>query len=147
MAEYRNKPSSAMSNARSKRAKFSPLVFSQISDFVAQGLSAAEIADRIGCKLGSLRVRCSQKQISLRRSNAPGQSHLPKRLAIALPASVALDLQDQAVKKGVSQAELVLALLDAIVRDNLYDAVIDRDSGGKKHKAASGSRESVQINR
>ena len=116
-----------MSEPRSKRARFSPLVFSQINDLIAQGLSAAEIAERIGCKLGSLRVKCSQKGISLRRPNTPGQSYLRKRLMISLPESVALNLQEQAIKKGISQADLALALLDAIVRDNLYDAVIDRD--------------------
>jgi hypothetical protein len=117
-----------MSEQGSKRARFSPLVFAQISEFVAQGLSAAEIAERIGCKLGSLRVKCSQQGISLRRSSGSGQSPLPKRLKISLPDSIAVNLEEQALKKGLSQTDLVLALLDAIARDDLYDAVIDHDS-------------------
>ena len=135
-----------MSDRPSKRAMFSPLVFSQINDLVAQGLSAAEIAQRIGCKLGSLRVKCSQKGISLRRCNTPGERHFPKRLKISLPESVALNLQQQADKKGLSPADLAFALLDAIVRDNLYDAVIDRDRGAEKHKASSGLKQ-VQSDR
>ncbi len=120
-----------MSDGRSKRARFSPLVFSQINDLVAQGLGAAEIAERIGCKLGSLRVKCSQKGISLRRGNASRQSHFSKRLVISLPESVALNLQEQADKMGLSLADLALALLDAITGDNLYDAVIDRGGGAR----------------
>ena len=138
-----------MSDQRSKRARFSPLVFSQISDFVAQGMSAAEIAERIGCKLGSLRVRCSQMGISLRRSNTPGQSQLPKRLKISLPESIALNLEEQALKKGLSQADLVLALLNAIARDDLYDAVIDHDGSDDQRRASSrrSNQESVQADR
>ena len=33
---------------------------------VAKGMNAPAIADRLGCKLGTLRVRCSQAGISLR---------------------------------------------------------------------------------
>ena len=39
----------------------------RIPALVAQGLSAAEIADKLGCAEGSLRVRCSQLKISLKR--------------------------------------------------------------------------------
>jgi hypothetical protein len=118
-----------MADTRSTRAMFSPLVFSQINDLIAQGFSAVEIAERIGCKVGSLRVKCSQKGISLRRRSPSEKIHYSKRLMILLPEIVAFNLQKQADKKGVSQADLALALLDAIARDNLYDAVIDRDGG------------------
>jgi hypothetical protein len=117
----------------SKRPKFSPEVFSQIKELVARGLRAAEIAERIGCTLGSLRVKCSQKGISLRRWEVSRQIHFSKRLMISLPETVALNLQRQADKKGITQSDLARALLDAIARDNLYDAVIDRDGGPKKH--------------
>jgi hypothetical protein len=39
----------------------------RVSSLVDQGLSAAEIADQMGCTLGTLRVKCSQAGISLRR--------------------------------------------------------------------------------
>src|SRR5271165_3997458 len=39
----------------------------RIPALVAQGLSAAEIAVKLGCAEGSLRVRCSQLKISLKR--------------------------------------------------------------------------------
>ena len=39
----------------------------RVTSLVDQGRSAAEIADELGCTLGTLRVRCSQHGISLRR--------------------------------------------------------------------------------
>jgi hypothetical protein len=39
----------------------------QVKTFVKEGMSAAEIAREIGCTLGTLRVRCCQFGISLRR--------------------------------------------------------------------------------
>jgi len=43
----------------------------RIPALVAQGLSTAEIARELGCAEGSLRVRCSQLKISLRRHGNP----------------------------------------------------------------------------
>jgi hypothetical protein len=120
-----------MAGSSGHRFIFSPAVYSQVEHFIAQGLSAAQIADRIGCTLGSLRVKCSQHGISLRHS----QRRFPKRLMISLPERVVLGLQRQADKEGVSKADLAIHLLDAIVRDNLYDAVIDRDIEPKKRRA------------
>ncbi len=122
-----------MAGSRDQRFIFSPAVFSQVERFIAQGLSAAQIAERIGCKLGSLRVKCSQHGISLRHSKRA----FPKRLMISLPERVALGLQKQADKEGMSKTELAIRLLDAIVRDNLYDAIIDRDIEPKKRSALS----------
>jgi hypothetical protein len=42
----------------------------RVASLVNQGRSAAEIADEIGCTLGTLRVRCSQLGISLRPRTA-----------------------------------------------------------------------------
>jgi len=39
----------------------------RVTSLIDQGRSAAEIASEIGCTLGTLRVRCSQLGISLRR--------------------------------------------------------------------------------
>ena len=56
---------------------FTQDVLAQISRLVDQGLSSQEIAQRIGCKLSSLTVRCSQYGISLRRrSQRPAASGL-----------------------------------------------------------------------
>jgi len=42
-------------------------VLARVASLVDNGRSAAEIASEIGCTLGTLRVRCSQHGISLRR--------------------------------------------------------------------------------
>ena len=124
---------------------FSPAVFLQVKRSVARGARAVEIAEKIGCKLGTLRVKCSQHGISLRPKNAPAgtpKGNVPKRMVVSLSESVALGLQKQANKKGVSQSDLAAALLDAITRDNLYDAVIDPDVESKKPKASRAPRRS-----
>src|SRR6185503_12133108 len=50
-----------------KSTIITPAVLARVDDMVKQGVSAAEIAREIGCTIGTLRVRCSQKGISLRR--------------------------------------------------------------------------------
>ena len=47
--------------------KFTPHVLKHIVRLVDDGLNAFEIASQVGCTVGSLRVRCSQLGISLRR--------------------------------------------------------------------------------
>ena len=46
-------------------------VINQIEPWVHAGLSPMAIAEKIGCTLGTLRVRCSQLSISLRRKKSP----------------------------------------------------------------------------
>jgi hypothetical protein len=112
---------------------FTPQVYLEISNLVAQGCSAAEIADKIGCKLTSLRVKCSQQEISLRReSKFSSESRPLGRLTVKLSRHAAVRLQQQAGKQKVSGTKLVEALLEAIVRDNLYDAVIDQDNVNRR---------------
>src|ERR1700736_6656163 len=50
-----------------------PAALAQVKTLVKEGVSAAEIAGRMGCTLGTLRVRCSQFGISLRRVAAHGR--------------------------------------------------------------------------
>ncbi len=90
-------------------------------------------------------MKYSQNGISLRRRSsaaATPKGNGTKRLVISLPESVALGLQKQADKKGVSQSDLAATLLEAIARADLYDGVIDRDIGPKKYKASAASRRS-----
>jgi hypothetical protein len=63
-------------------------------------------------------------------------------MVISLSERVALGLQKQANKKGVSQSDLVVALLDTIARDNLYEAVIDAGDEPKKLKPSRAPRRS-----
>src|ERR1019366_9604596 len=109
-----------------RRARiFCPSVLSQISSLVAQGLSAAEIASKIGCSLGTLRVKCSQHEISLRRCykgvGLRPQDNPHTRIVIHLPSGAAVQLQQQAQNQGMTGPRLAAALLEAVVQDNLYD--------------------------
>ena len=89
---------------------------------VDEGLSAQEIADRVGWTVGTLRVRCSQLKISLRRSGK-SKSHM----CLAVPEAVFGQLQHHATLMGISESELATDLLKTIVQDNLCDAVLDRE--------------------
>jgi hypothetical protein len=118
---------------------------------VAQGMKAPAIADRLGCKLGTLRVRCSQAGISLRVPkevkvvplvplvSAPKPPKLPKQkrsYAFALPTTLQLSrvamsrLRQHAEAIGVNEAQLASDLLEMIARDDLYDAVLDTAAKG-----------------
>jgi hypothetical protein len=110
----------------SRKALFSPALFIEITKMVEGGLTPPEIATKIGCTLGSLRVKCSQWGISLRRNRAEAnQVNLQRRLTIKLSENLALRLQLQAQKSEVSPAKLATLLIEAIVEDELYTAVID----------------------
>jgi hypothetical protein len=64
------------SSTRGRRVKFTPQVIENIKEFVAQGVSRDEIANRLGVTVGSLQVTCSRLGISLRRiilSNGSGR--------------------------------------------------------------------------
>ena len=90
---------------------------------VDEGLSSQEIADRVGWTVGTLRVRCSQLKISLRRSGK-SKSHM----CLAVPEAVFGQLQHHATLMGISESELATDLLKTIVQDDLCDAVLDRDA-------------------
>jgi hypothetical protein len=111
---------------------FTPQAFEQISNLVAQGVRAAEIAERIGCTLNSLRVKCSQQGICLRRRSRDASQCKPQeRLTINLAGDIAVLFHQQAWKRGVSAPRFAAALLELILRDNLCDAVIDQDAVGR----------------
>ena len=94
-----------------------------IPALIEEGLSDLEIANRMGWTVGTLRVRCSQLKISLRRKAA-------NRRQFVLPQVIFDDLQQRAAMMGVSTSALVAELLHAIVRDGLYNAVLDSDGTG-----------------
>src|SRR5258708_25783977 len=121
-----------MAGRSARSTKFSPAVLSQIASFVQEGKSPAEIAERIGCKVGSLRVRCSQHGISLRRRNgsldktAKHESRV--RLTILLLEATADALLRRGRKIGMSRAKFAASLIEHIGRDDLYAPVLDTDS-------------------
>jgi hypothetical protein len=61
---FRSAPSRDIPVSRAK--KISPAVLDQVPHLIGLGLSTRQIADAIGCTVGTLRVKCSQMGISLR---------------------------------------------------------------------------------
>jgi hypothetical protein len=120
-----------------------------------RGLTSAQIAAEFGCTLGTLRVRCSRLQISLRRrpktlddglspnpasspkgaafsrdvasAGRPAVSRANGSLDIALRADTIDQLRQRGAAMGVSAAVLAASLLETISRDCLYTAVLDAD--------------------
>jgi hypothetical protein len=113
---------------------------------VQQGLRAEAIAARLGCTVGTLKVRCSQQRISLRVPKevkvVPLVPLVPalkpptqkRSYAFALPTTLQLSrvamsrLRQHAEAIGVNEAQLASDLLEAIARDDLYDAVLDTEA-------------------
>lgn len=96
-----------------RKSKIDP---SLVRVLIGQGLSDLEIANRMGCTVGTLRVKCSQLKISLRR---------PAK--VVLPQAILDQLTQRATMMGISASALAADLLEEIVRDGLYEAVLDRD--------------------
>ena len=118
-------------------------VMARIPVLVQQGLDAEAIAARLGCNVGTLRVRCSQAQISLRvpkkvnivrlvPAPKPEPPKQKRSYVFALPTTLQLSrvamprLRQRAKAIGVNEAELASDLLEMIAQDDLYDAVLDR---------------------
>ena len=108
-------------------------VMASIPAMVANGLRAPVIAEQLGCKLATLKVRCSQERISLRIPGARPAKR-PKAIVLTLPVEAPLQLSrdavarlhKQATTKGCTAVQLASELLEVIAQDNLYDAVLDR---------------------
>ena len=114
------------------RKRIAPAALNRIPHFLEQGLSAAEIADVIGCTVGTLRVKCSQTGISLRQRR-PNRSVVRKAkghqsLKLVLPPAIIDQLRSRAAQGGMSDSRLASRLLEVIARDGLYDAVLDTET-------------------
>jgi hypothetical protein len=113
---------------------FTPAGILLINRLRDEGRSSAEIAEKLGCALGTLRVRCSQLGISLRQQRRRRCRTLPdvlrrehgKELTIALSVNTINQLRRQAVPFGWTEAQFASELLKVIAQDDLYDAVLDR---------------------
>jgi hypothetical protein len=122
-------------------------VLSGIPVLVQQGMDAEAIAARLGCKVSTLKVRCSQAQISLRvpqevkvvplvpAAKPPKPPKQQRCFAFAVPTTLQLSkvamsrLRQRAEAIGMDEAELVTKLLEVIAQDDLFDAVLDTAKG------------------
>ena len=123
-----------------RRSTLTKDVMAGIPVLVQQGLDAEAIAARLGCNVGTLKVRCSQAQISLRVPKEvkvvplvsdPKPPQSKRCFAFALPSTLQLSrvamsrLRQRAEAIGVNEAQLASVLLEVIAQDDLYDAVLD----------------------
>ena len=112
-------------------------VLAQIPRWIREeGLGAADMAARIGCTVGSLRVVCSRYGLSLRQpteklhdtdrqyNQAPARPDAAK-LVLSLPEQGRERLRVRAAALGVSELELLTLLIETIDRDDLYSAILD----------------------
>jgi len=90
---------------RGGRVKFTPQAIEKIKEFVAEGISRDEIANRLDVTVASLQVTCSRLGISLRRIISPNGSR--RHTADVRPGSVGIaHVREQ---KEVSQREACAA--------------------------------------
>ena len=120
-----------------RKKLFTRSVLAQIPRWMSEeGLGPAELATRIGCTVGSLRVICSRRGLSLRQpsakpykldrvyNQAPGRPDAAE-LALTLPEEIRDRLRARAATLGMSEVELLELLIEAIDRDDLYSAILD----------------------
>ena len=124
-------------------------VMAGIPALVQQGLNAEAIAARLGCTAGTLKVRCSQAQISLRTPKEvkvvplvplapaptpPKPTQSKRCFAFAVPTTLQLSkvamsrLRQRAEAMGTTEAAMATTLLEVIAQDDLYDAVLDTEA-------------------
>jgi len=119
-----------------RKKLFTDGVLAQIPHWMSEGLGPAELAARIGCTVGSLRVACSRYGLSLRRPTGSYRprnrqyNHAPSRpdlteLVLSLPEEIRDRLRARASSLGISELELLTLLIETIDRDDLYSAILD----------------------
>ena len=120
--------------ANMRKKLFTDTVLAQIPRWMREeGLGPSELAARIGCTVGSLRVACSRYGLSLRR-----HSHKPRsrehyynqapqldEFVLALAEEIRDRLRARAAALGMSEVELLALLIETIDRDDLYSAILD----------------------
>lgn len=111
-------------------------VLATIPEMVAQGgMRADDIAEKLGCNIGTLKVRCSQAKISLRPPGSRRGRPRTDERTIKMSGDALALLQRRAAESGKTEATLARELLETIARDDLYDAVLDAEPLPMKKRA------------
>jgi hypothetical protein len=104
---------------------FTPSAISTVRRLAAQGKSASQIAEVIGSTSASVRVKCCHLKIKLRRRTARQISG--QTLVVYLHDADYAALKRKATEMQKSTAELSSELLKAVIRSDIYGAVLDDD--------------------
>ena len=108
-----------------KPSQITDEMYARIPALLEQGMTKTEIAAMFGVKLSTLKVFCSRRGISLRKGG-PGRA---AKLVLPLSDDVLKSLRDAARSLGKGSTEwLVSDLLEKIVSDDLYKAVLDEEA-------------------
>lgn len=99
------------------RLRFTREVLGMIPVWVELGARATDIAEALGTTENSLRVTCSQYNISLH------PTHTKLRGALSSPQWGVI--QGEAVRRGISVWELVTLVVSSVADNNLFSAVLD----------------------
>jgi hypothetical protein len=94
------------------------------------GSSSIEIAKSIGSTPASVRKKCCQYKIKIRRGhrsmkNAPVHPLSYESIVAHLPASLSVEFHREAEQLQIPASILASRLLAAIVDSNIYEAVLD----------------------
>jgi hypothetical protein len=120
-------PAPALVSSGSRRRVFTPTAINAIRVLAAQGKSASEIAAAIGSTPGSVRVNCCQLKIPLRRRWQQARQIAARSLLIHLDDADYAALRRKAADMQKSAVELTGELLRAVIRGDIYEAVLDDD--------------------
>jgi hypothetical protein len=102
-------------------------VMETIPAMIASGLKCKDIAETLGCTQQTLQVQCSKRGISLRKGGRrpPAKTLKLAEAKLSLSTEAAIKLQARAWARGLSEETLASALLEVIVQDDLFAAVLD----------------------
>ena len=110
--------------------KLTPEIYQLIPQLIGQGKTKQEIADSYGVTKATLQVQCSRRGISLRPGGRRQRVIVP--VVVEHPPAVTeaaqiVSLRLEAKARGMrGELDLVSQLLDVIVKDKLYDAVLGK---------------------
>jgi hypothetical protein len=125
---------------RDGRRRITDEMFASIPALIAEGKTIVEIAVQFGVTTATLQVYSSQRKISLRLLNGrrPRQQRKPV-VHEAVQQLVSLRLAAKA--RGKSELGLVNEMIEIIVKNNLYDAILGKvgedATGTKRHPGLS----------
>jgi hypothetical protein len=117
---------------RGGRRVFTPSAIDTIRELAAGGKSASEIAEVIGSTTASVRVKCCHLKIKLRRRGRRTIESGRLGVVIYLEAADYAALKRKAAEMQKSACELSGKLLTAIVRSDIYEAVLDGDNSNRQ---------------
>jgi hypothetical protein len=120
---------SAHHNAQHEPTTDNGEMYARIPALLEQGMRRAEIAAMYGVTPGTLAVFCSQSGISLRKGGRRKRKLVLSDEPLPLSKHILKSLHEAARSLGKGSTErLVSDLLEKIVSDDLYNAVLDEEA-------------------